>query len=119
MKNEITNPDFTPLNGCRVTINGWRADIETKLPILLQCGCVITPIDPDHAEEAQALSTAEIEGVNVCSDPQLVEIAMKYHDWINTPNSLNWKDSIPTPSENQQDACGFIMEWIAAHQSQP
>lgn len=111
MKTKITEPVFTALSGCLVTINGWRADIETKLSILQQGCCVITPIDPDFADDAEALNTGEIEGVRVCIDPILVDLAMRHHDWVNNLDNSPWKNTIVAIAESQAQAVRAVMTW--------
>ena len=116
MKTNITDPVFTALSGCAVSINGWRADIETKLSILKQGCCVITPIDPANAKEAEELNTAEIDGVRVCIDPILVDLAMRHHDWVNDTDNAPWTASPVAIAESQSHAVMFVMAWLGRHQ---
>jgi hypothetical protein len=69
---------------CYVTIDGWPADIETKLSLLMEGVCSVKCQDMEHDEQARALHQTRCgqdKNVFGCNDPRLVELAARYRLW--------------------------------------
>lgn len=81
----LSHARFT-LHHCYVTIDGWQADIGTKLSLLLEGVCNVYPVDMEHAAQAEALRQTpcgQDGNILACGHCRLVELAARYWLWSN------------------------------------
>jgi hypothetical protein len=76
---------FSVERGCLVEVDGWTANIETKPAMLKQGVCHVAAVDAAHSAEAEEMlySPCGQDGtVYGCPEPELVELAARYADWL-------------------------------------
>lgn len=117
---QLSNAIFSAL-GCLVEIDGWSADIDSKRSLLLLGLCNIAAGDPDNQPKADALSTAAVDGDDVlaCNEPRLVDLAMRYRDWLDDSAKKEPEEWASTPAEIAPDdaaASLAVLKWIAKNQ---
>lgn len=94
---KIGQATFTATNGCLVDIDGWRADIETKLTMLQQGVCNVSAESFEDSPKAGALMDVGCgdDGMTPgCDNIQLVELALRYFDWVNNSANAPWADTV-------------------------
>lgn len=83
--------------GCFVTIDGWRADVSSKLVLICAGLCNVRAEDPNDAGKADELLYSPVgdTGVMACNEPRLVELAARHWSWLNSEA----KDFPDTPAD--------------------
>ena len=111
MINPVSNPVFTAARGCLVEINGWRADIQTELPLLRLGLCTVTPVDLKNAHEAAELMPRDMDDADSCGDPVLFDLAIRYHEWRNDANHAPWPDTPAPMTDHRIDTLYAVRSW--------
>jgi hypothetical protein len=114
---QLSHATFSAL-GCLVEIDGWTADIDSKRSLLLLGLCNLAADDADDQPKADALSTAAVDGDDVlaCNEPRLVDLAMRYRDWLDDPQKKKTADWAATPADIAADdaaASLAVLQWLA------
>ncbi|MCA1963840.1 MAG: hypothetical protein LDL31_07840 [Prosthecobacter sp.] len=112
----LSNAHFTA-NGCLVTIDGWMADVSSKLSLIEAGLCSVVALDFQRTEMADALSCAPFgDGLYACDDPRLVELAARYWDWSNS-DGHSFEDMPVSVITDPVQAAIALQAWLHAHHS--
>lgn len=110
----IRNAVFSALRGCLVEIDGWQADVSTKLSLLNRGLCNVYAMETEFETNAERLMSAFVEEWDIrgCDDPILVDLAMRYFDWSNDASQAPWPDTLIEPEADPLDAFDAGTRWI-------
>lgn len=104
---------FSVERGCLVEIDGWLANIETKTAVLRQGVCHVAAVDAGHSPDAEDLlySPCGQDGtVYGCPEPVLVELAMRYAEWM---EGRQEGAEEPTAALSPETAINAVQRWMA------
>ncbi len=105
-------------SGCWIEIDGCRFDVSTKFGLLTSGVCNVAPARPADETAADDLMDMRVGGEDWeawgCADARLVELAMRYADWLNDKAHSPWRDTPATPLA-EEDALKSAMAWLQAH----
>lgn len=90
---------FNALRGCFIEIDGWPANIQTKLALLADGVCNINPENIEDAAKAEELMDSPCGDGTMfaCSDIRLLELAAHYFEWSNDEANAPWADTQVDP----------------------
>lgn len=82
----LSKARFTP-DACLISIDGTPMNIASKSSLIEQGVCWVSAMKPEDEPEADALRISpcgQDGNVFACAEPQLVELAQRYHFWLNS-----------------------------------